>query len=170
MLLIRSLFVFTLLFVSSAQAQSSGGGGGRFELGLASSNFGFSKASSQLNIGPTFGFTLLPWLQIGTDISYQSMSYRGGSTYNWMFLFGPIINIGPSFDSSFFVNVGLGHRTGGTDSIDATTADPDGLAFFFMVGRRFPLSGNIFFRPSFGMFSSGTTAFIIRPLAVSVSF
>ncbi len=165
----RVILLLLVFLPTLAQAQGAGGGG-RFEVALASTHIGFSTSSSQFDFGPGVWFALFPWLQLGGDASYQKMSYRGGATYNWTFMVGPTFSLGPNFQDAFFASVGLVLRIGGSDFEDATTADPDGFAFYFMAGKRFVLGGPFSFRPSLGMMSSGTTAFIVRPLAVSMTF
>ena len=135
---------------------------------------GISTSASEFDVAPGLQlvpFARFPWLQIGGEITYQKLGFRGGSASNLMLLGGPTINLNPvSLTDSFFVSLGVAYRSGSADVADETSVDPNGIGFYFFAGKRFPISGGFTLRPSMGVIACGTTGMVFRPFAVSYLF
>ena len=156
-----------------AQAAGGGASSGRFETFMSAGYLGISSSASQYDIAP--GLQLVPfakfsWLQAGGELTYQKISFRGGSTSNLMLLLGVTANLGTSTNDAFFVSLGPALRSGSTDSVNASSVDPNGIGFYFFTGKRFPISGGFSLRPSLGVVSCGSTGMVFRPFAVSYLF
>lgn len=162
-----------IFFGSTTAFAQSGGKGGKYEAFLSAGYLGISGSTSQFDIAPGFQFVPLagmPWLQVGGELTYQKISFRGGATNNLMVLGGISANLGASLNDAFFVSLGGAYRSGSSDTIDSTAADPNGIGFYFFAGKRFPISGGFSLRPSLGVVSCGTTGMVFRPFAVSYHF
>jgi hypothetical protein len=166
-----------------AFGQSNGGGSGgskvavttgRYEAFMSAGYLAISTSASVYDIAP--GFQLIPfakfsWLQVGGEIAYQKIGYRGGSASNFQFMAGPTANLGgATVNDSFFVSLGFAFRAGSSDVVDTSTVDPNGIGFYFFAGKRFPIAGGFSIRPSLGVVSCGTTGMVFRPFAVSYHF
>ena len=107
--LLTKVATCSLLLLAQVQAFAQAGGGassGRFESFMSAGYLGLSSSASQYDIAP--GLQLVPfakfsWLQAGGELTYQKISFRGGSTSNLLLLFGITANVGPSTNDSFQV-------------------------------------------------------------------
>lgn len=167
--------VMSFLISPLALAQQGGGGGGNgaFEFFLSSGFVGLNSSASAYDLSP--GFNIKPlagwdWLQVGGEVTYQKLSHQGGGTNSMTIIAGPWFNLGPSTGEAVFVGLGVAHRSGSSDVVDTAIDDPNGLGFFFIAGKRFPLSASFSFRPSLGVISAGTTGLVFKPLALSYHF
>ena len=104
---------------------------------------------------------------MGGEITYQKIAFRGGDTSNLEVMLGPTANFGSGTGDSFFLAFGLAIKAGSTDIPDTSTENPNGVGFYFIVGKRFPIGGNFSLRPSLGVVSTGTTGMVFRPFAIS---
>ena len=180
---ILSSLAILAFFSTSTFAQGSRGGSGggatsvstgRFEAFMSAGYIGISSSAKEFDIAP--GFQMIPisqfsWFQVGAEITYQKMSYRGSGASNVLFLGGPTFNLGgATVNDSFFASLGPVIRAGSSDLPDLASVNPNGFGFFFFVGKRFPISGGIALRPSMGVISAGSTGMIFRPFAMSFHF
>lgn len=169
--LIASAFVFILVALASggvAHAQ-------RTEIALSTGYLGYSKSSFQFDVGPGIFYNPtpgMPWLQIGAEMTYQKIYERAGESSSMIALFGPVFNLnGANLGDAYFVSIGVAYKTGSSDVIDKTTADPYGVGYYLLFGRRINLGGTWSLRPSLGMVNPiGNGGIIFRPFAVSVRF
>jgi hypothetical protein len=178
--------IFSLMFVTLmlilphlvfAQTGGGGSGGGstahRGELYLIAGALGISSGSTQVDAGPGFQFVpfqSVDWLQLGGEATYQKVSYRGSSGNNLLILAGMTANIGPNVLEAVFISLGFARRTGSMPLSDLSAVDPNGSGFYFVAGKRIPITGTVSLRPSLGMVSTGTSGMIFRPFAVSYMF
>jgi hypothetical protein len=168
------IFLLLLSLVSSHHAFAQGGGSnGRLEAFLSAGYLGLSASASEISIGPGFNFVPfqgIAWLQAGGEITYQKISYEGGSTSTMLILAGVTANVGQSMGDAFFISLGLADRSGSASYEDPTSISPGGIGFYFFAGKRFPISGTLSLRPSLGVVSCGTTGMVFRPFAMSYLF
>ncbi len=175
----RLLPVLTLFLLGTgtqAFAQATKGGGytsGRNEVYINTGFLGIGSGSSQYDLGPGFNYVPLPkisWLQIGGELTYQKLSYKGGSTKSTMIVAGVTANLGGTgLNDDFFIELGIGIRSGSSDVTDGSD-NPGGTGVAFLVGKRIPIGGAFSFRPSAGMISGGSSQLIFRPLGLSYFF
>ena len=158
-------------------AQTAGGGAGsnshRGELYVIAGALGISSGSTQLDIGPGFQFVpfqSVSWMQMGAEATYQKVSYRGSSGNNLLVLAGFTANIGPLPLEAVFISLGFAYRSGNMPLSDSSAVDPNGNGFYFVAGKRIPITGSVSLRPSLGMVSTGTSGMVFRPFAVSYMF
>jgi len=140
---------------------------------LSAGYLGIASSSSQIDISPGYQFNPFPsitWLQIGGELTYQKVSFRGSSASNILLSGGLTGNIGPTLPDDVFISFGFAYRSGSADGSDGSTANPNGLGYYFIAGKRFPISPSISIRPSMGIVSCGTTGLVFRPLAISYLF
>lgn len=190
-LLFRFLFILGAIVPHTARAQATANAGaaagpaasgtksaavssGRYEFFMNSGFIGISSGASQYDLGPGFQFipfSRFSWLQTGGELTYQKISYKGGSTGSTLILLGLTVNLGGNtINECFFANVGFGLKSGSTTVEDPLADDPGGSGFFFVVGKRIPLGGAFSFRPSFGMVSAGKSEILVRPIGLSILF
>ena len=184
--------VFQIIFLSfsllilgkcqSAFAQAGGAAGGakavagantKYEFHMSAGFLGLSSSSTQYDLAPGFDYKPISswnWLQLGAEITYQKIAFRGGSSSNFVLMLGPTANFGIGTGDSFFITLGFILKSGSTDAFDSTTTDPNGSGFCFLAGKRFPLSGSFSLRPSLGVLSAGTSGMVFRPFAMSFFF
>jgi hypothetical protein len=158
---------------AQAAAGKTTGGNGNLEAYLSAGFLGLSASSTQIDLSPGFNFKPLRnfnWLQVGGEITYQKISFQGGSASNVVFAVGPTFNVGNTTGESSFFSIGLVCKAGSASYEDPSAVDPNGLGFYLIAGHRFPLSVNLSMRPSIGVESAGSSALIIRPLALSFIF
>ena len=182
---VSAFFAVVIMFVScvfasqnSAWAQAGGGksasgGNSNFEGYLSAGFLGFSSSSTQIDLSPGFNFKplrIFNWLQVGGEATYQKITFQGGSATNFVLSGGPTFNLGATTGEASFVSLGLLVKTGSASYEDPAAVDPSGFGFYLMAGKRFPLSPNLSLRPSIGVQSAGSTALVIRPLAMSILF
>ena len=116
-------------------------------------------------------FARISWLQVGGELTYQKIAYKGGSTTNTVIMGDVTANIGgATINDSFFLTLGVAVRSGSSDVTDDSSPNPGGMGIAFMVGKRIPLGGAFSFRPSVGMLSGGSSELIFRPLGLSYFF
>ncbi len=170
-------FPLSLLFLffslSTPVFAQGGGASGGIESFMSAGYLGMSSSASQFDVAPGLQFSpfsKFAWLQAGGELTFQKISFRGGSTSNLMILAGITANMGASLTDSFFVSLGPAFRSGSTDTPDPATPDPNGIGFYFFAGKRFPIAGGFSLRPSLGVVSCGTTGMVFRPFAVSYLF
>jgi hypothetical protein len=162
---------------ASAWAQTgagkASGGNSNLEAYLSAGFLGLSSSSTQIDLSPGFNFKPLRnwnWLQLGGELTYQKITFQGGSATNFVLSGGPTFNLGPTTGDASFISLGLLVKTGSASYEDPSAVDPNGFGFYLMAGKRFPLSTNLSMRPSIGVESAGSTALVIRPLAMSLLF
>jgi len=166
-----------LSFARVAEAQGGGKTSvstGRFEAFMSAGYLGISSSATEFDLAPGFQFIPLAkfsFLQVGGELTYQKVGFRGSSASNFLMLAGPTFNLGgATINDSFFVSLGIAMRSGSADLPEETSADPNGIGFYFFAGKRFPIAGGFAMRPSLGVVSCGTTGMVFRPFAVSYHF
>lgn len=166
------LICFLLLFLGSKSgwaaepAKTTTAALGSYEVFLSSGFLGISKGSSQYDLSPGVQKQIwLSWLQLGGEVTYQKIAYRGGGSTNMLILAGPTANY-----DGYFLSLGVALKSGSTDQVDSASDDPNGFGFHFLVGKRIPLGSGWSFRPSLGVVSTGSTGMVFRPFALSYSF
>jgi hypothetical protein len=165
-MLILNAGMWVPVYSQAADAKSEGFTPAAFEIDMSSGLLGFSKSSSQFDIGVGLQVrSLWNWLQWSAEMDYQKISFRGGSTSNTLYLLGPTVNL-----DSYIFSLGLAIKSGNTDLPDASTSDPSGTGFYFIVGRHIVLSPGWSLRPTFGVVSAGTSGIVFRPFAIAYSF
>lgn len=178
-----TVFALLLFLISkSAVAQNQNQAGnkgpavstGRFEAFMSALYVGLSRGSNQLDLAPGFQFvpfSKFNWLQVGGDLTYQKISVQGGSSVNFMVMAGLTGNLGgATLNDSFFISTGFAIRTGSSDGEDTAEESPNGVGFYFLTGKRFPIGGGWCLRPSMGVVATGSTGMVIRPFAISYHF
>ena len=181
-LLVCTALVMPVLVHAQAKSGAAAGGGagaakgagGRYELFSSAGYLGLGASSSQYDLSPGINWVAFPkisWLLLGAEITYQKIQYRGGSTASTMLLGGITVDLaGVSAMDSAFLSLGLASRSGATDLPDEAKTDPNGMGFYFIVGKRFALGGQWTLRPSLGVVAAGTTGMVFRPFAVGYHF
>ncbi len=173
-LILASAFLFTpFSFAQSAgDAASKAAAGGKYEAFMSAGYAGISSSASEYDIIPGVGLAPLakfPWFQITGELTYQKIAYRGSSTTNMMVLAGPTVNLSSNFTDSAFISLGIADRMGTATTTDTSAVDSNGIGFYFIAGKRIPLTGALSFRPSLGVVSTGVTGMVFRPFALSYS-
>lgn len=173
------VFIFSIFFFSASSfAQSKEQSGppapnGKYEVFFSSASLTFATSLTRYDLSPGLNYSFFPWLQLGGETGFVSNTYRGAATYYFQTLVGPTFNFGSptgAIGDAYHMSLGVAWRFGQSDTYDMSTKDPDGLGFYFIVGKRFPLFGALCFRPTIGMAVTGTSAFMIRPIAISIVF
>ena len=166
-----------VVYTSHALAETGGKASvstGRYEAFMSAGYLGLSASATEIDFAPGFLFIPIPkwsWLQLGGELTYQKVTYRGSSADNFLFFAGPTFNLGGlTVNDAFFVSLGVVGRAGSADLPDDAKLDPNGVGFYFLAGKRFPIAGGFSMRPSLGVVSSGTTGMVFRPFAVSYHF
>ncbi len=166
LMILFSVVMVVQIDAHAADAKSEGFTPASFEIDMSSGLLGFSKSSSQFDIGLGLQVrSLWSWLQWSAEMDYQKISFRGGSTSNTLYLFGPTVNL-----DSYIFSLGMALKSGSTDLLDSSTSDPTGTGFYFIVGRHIVLSPGWSLRPTFGVVSAGTSGIVFRPFALAYSF
>ena len=171
--MITSFFSAQNSFAQGAAKPAAGGGGGRFEF-YASSGYVSLGAASAFDLSPGFNFIPIAgwtWLQLGGEITYQKLTQQGGSTKSMLVQGGPTVNMGgTSTADAVFISLGIAYRSGSSDVVIAADDNPNGMGYYFIAGKRFPLSGGWSFRPSLGVVNTGTSGMVFRPIGISYLF
>jgi hypothetical protein len=179
---IRNLILFCL-FIFSFNLKAA-----NQEFYLNSLGFALSSGDAKISLSPGFSYGFTNWLGLTANLSFESSSYLLTRVQKINAFLGPILQLGDNMENAYFLAIGGAYRTGGVyydgTKLEPTSStnglilsskgtavnDPSGFGFGLFLGKRFQISGPISFRPSVGLYTTGSIQFVLNLFSFSYSF
>jgi hypothetical protein len=125
--------------------------------------------ANRISLSPGFNYGLFEWLQVGGQLSYQTVGFGDDSVNTTTIRLGPTIDFGGAYPLATFAFVGYAIRKG-NGTVASPADDPAGSGLCLLVGRRIPLSSRFSWRPSAGIQMAGKMTFVVNALSASYFF